>query len=215
MFLGEFYLCAHLRRYKSVANTKEQTTPLPPKHNVPIHTLWKERRRTRRQLPWTPGRELSSLNATSGPATNACVHAQLRVWLFATPWTVSRQAPPFMGFSRQEYWPLMRLLENSLPHFCALVFPLQMRKLKQLLKFNGSNSYFWAPPRFQALHGQEPDDVVPAVTDFSPLDSRPNRGQDNEASVQKGDVRAAARCVATGFTLSERREPPSFPESDV
>ena len=27
-------------------------------------------------------------------------HAQL----FATPWTVAHQAPPSMGFSRQEYW---------------------------------------------------------------------------------------------------------------
>ena len=26
------------------------------------------------------------------------------VWLFATPWTVACQAPPSMGFSRQEYW---------------------------------------------------------------------------------------------------------------
>ena len=27
-----------------------------------------------------------------------------RVWLFATPWTAAHQAPPPMGFSRQEYW---------------------------------------------------------------------------------------------------------------
>ena len=27
-----------------------------------------------------------------------------RVQLFATPWTVACQAPPSMGFSRQEYW---------------------------------------------------------------------------------------------------------------
>ena len=27
-----------------------------------------------------------------------------RVWLFATPWTVAYQAPPSVGFSRQEYW---------------------------------------------------------------------------------------------------------------
>ena len=27
-----------------------------------------------------------------------------RVQLFGTPWTVARQAPPSMGFSRQEYW---------------------------------------------------------------------------------------------------------------
>ena len=26
------------------------------------------------------------------------------VWLFVTPWTVAHQAPPSMGFSRQEYW---------------------------------------------------------------------------------------------------------------
>ena len=27
-----------------------------------------------------------------------------RVQLFVTPWTVAHQAPPPMGFSRQEYW---------------------------------------------------------------------------------------------------------------
>ena len=27
-----------------------------------------------------------------------------RVWLFATPGTVAYQAPPSMGFPRQEYW---------------------------------------------------------------------------------------------------------------
>ena len=26
------------------------------------------------------------------------------VRLFATPWTIAHQAPPSMGFSRQEYW---------------------------------------------------------------------------------------------------------------
>ena len=31
-----------------------------------------------------------------------------RVQLFVTPWTVACQAPPSMGFSRQEYW-------NALP----------------------------------------------------------------------------------------------------
>ena len=29
-----------------------------------------------------------------------------RVWLFSTPWTAAYQAPPSMGFSRQEYWSL-------------------------------------------------------------------------------------------------------------
>ena len=27
-----------------------------------------------------------------------------RVQLFATPWTIAHQAPPSIGFSRQEYW---------------------------------------------------------------------------------------------------------------
>jgi len=27
-----------------------------------------------------------------------------RVQLFGTPWTAAYQAPPSMGFSRQEYW---------------------------------------------------------------------------------------------------------------
>ena len=38
---------------------------------------------------WERGSEVKSLS---------------RVRLFATPWTVPYQAPPSMGFSRQEYW---------------------------------------------------------------------------------------------------------------
>ena len=33
-----------------------------------------------------------------------CVCVLSRVWLFATPWTVTHQAPLSMGFSGQEYW---------------------------------------------------------------------------------------------------------------
>ena len=33
-----------------------------------------------------------------------CVKSLSCVQLFATPWTVARQAPLSMGFSRQEYW---------------------------------------------------------------------------------------------------------------
>ena len=31
-------------------------------------------------------------------------HSLSHVWLSATPWMVALQAPPSMGFSRQEYW---------------------------------------------------------------------------------------------------------------
>ena len=41
--------------------------------------------------------------------SNACkwkvkVKSLSRVWLLATPWTAAHQAPPSVGFSRQEYW---------------------------------------------------------------------------------------------------------------
>ena len=35
---------------------------------------------------------------------NILVKSLSRVRLFVTPWTVAYQAPPSMGFSRQEYW---------------------------------------------------------------------------------------------------------------
>ena len=38
------------------------------------------------------------------------------VWLFTTPWTAAYQAPPSMGFSRQEYWsgvPLPSPIDNT------------------------------------------------------------------------------------------------------
>ena len=39
-----------------------------------------------------------------------------RVWLFATLWTVARQAPLFMGLLRQEYWSgLLFLTLGDLP----------------------------------------------------------------------------------------------------
>ena len=50
-----------------------------------------------------------------------------RIWLFATPWTVAYQAPPSMGFSRQEYW-------SGLP------FPSPGRKI------------FWPKIRTQVSH---------------------------------------------------------------
>ena len=50
-----------------------------------------------------------------------------RVQLLVTPWTAAYQAPPFMGFSRQEYWsglplpfPIFQLeLTNSMPHLSS------------------------------------------------------------------------------------------------
>ena len=41
-----------------------------------------------------------------------------RVQLFVTPWTVAYQAPPSIGFSRQEYW-------GGLPFPSPEIFPTQ------------------------------------------------------------------------------------------
>ena len=51
-----------------------------------------------RTLEWVA---ISSSNACKWKVT---VKSLSRVWLLATPWTVAHQAPPSMGFSRQEYW---------------------------------------------------------------------------------------------------------------
>ena len=42
-----------------------------------------------------------------------------RVWLLATPWTTAYQAPPSMGFSRQEYWSEVPLFKwSQIPLMC-------------------------------------------------------------------------------------------------
>ena len=51
-----------------------------------------------------------------------------RVWLLVTPWTAAYQAPPSMGFSRQEYWsevplPSLLLLLSCFSHVWLLVTP--------------------------------------------------------------------------------------------
>ena len=47
---------------------------------------------------------LQELAYLLGLFTRVKVKSLSLVQLFATPWTVAYQAPPSMGFSRQEYW---------------------------------------------------------------------------------------------------------------
>ena len=53
-----------------------------------------------------------------------------RVRLLVTPWTAAYQAPPFMGFSRQEYW-------SGLP----LPSPVMGVRLVIMLKKKGGGGY--------------------------------------------------------------------------
>ena len=48
----------------------------------------------------------------SGPVSP--VQSLSHVRLFTTPWTAANQAPPSMGFSRQEYWSRVPLLSLAL-----------------------------------------------------------------------------------------------------
>ena len=45
-----------------------------------------------------------------------------RVQLLATPWTAAHQAPPPMGFSRQEYWSGVPLLCRYKYHLLSIVW---------------------------------------------------------------------------------------------
>ena len=47
-------------------------------------------------------------------------------WLLATPWTAAHQAPPSMGFSRQEYW-------SGVPYARLTYFPPKwVKKIKEM-----------------------------------------------------------------------------------
>ena len=72
------------------------------------------------RTPVPLGRDFLSLQSVE-PAlkyTGLCMPSRFsRVRLFATLWTVARQAPLSMGFSRQEYWSgLPCLPPGDLPH---------------------------------------------------------------------------------------------------
>ena len=51
-----------------------------------------------------PGGSVVKNLPTNGGDAGEEVKLLNRVQLFATPWTVALQAPPSVGFSRQEYW---------------------------------------------------------------------------------------------------------------
>ena len=81
-----------------------------------------------------------------------------RVQLFATPWTVAYQAPPSMGFSRQEYWSGVPLaspvfISNTLifegkfefmeaPLLCSSVRLVSELQFSSLLNRNKNNGHF-------------------------------------------------------------------------
>ena len=53
---------------------------------------------------WNVDHEVHSTSSKIKYNLKVKVKSLSRVQLFVTPWTVARQVPPSMGFSRQEYW---------------------------------------------------------------------------------------------------------------
>ena len=63
-----------------------------------------------------------------------------RVQLLATPWTAAYQAPPSLGFSRQEYWNGVPLLSYSLvlePNFSEIHSFMEEGESQVLFERNG------------------------------------------------------------------------------
>ena len=96
------------------------------------------------------------------------LHHFSRVWLLVTLWTIVRQAPLSMGFSRQEYW-------SGLPFLLQGIFPTQRSNpsLLGLLDWQ-AGSLPLAPPRkhkifiptesFEVVKEWETTDAYHAIT---------------------------------------------------
>ena len=66
---------------------------------------------------WASVTEAHSLSSYSSKALEVKVKSLSRARLFVTPWTAAYQAPPPVGFSRQEYWSgVPCLLPKTLEH---------------------------------------------------------------------------------------------------
>ena len=73
-----------------------------------------------------------------------------RVWPSATPWTAAHQAPPSMGFSRQEYWSGVPLPSPRNTWSNSLIWPWSTEWIRQrLTEFCQENTLVTANTLFQ------------------------------------------------------------------
>ena len=84
------------------------------------------------------------------------------VRLFATPWTVACQAPPPMGFSRQEYWSGVPFPSPKEEPFQGLGPPNRFVLRKMLLLIDGS----FIPQDMAYDHHGSPSDFVLTLLPF-------------------------------------------------
>ena len=85
---------------------------------VPDSVQPHRRQPTRLPRPWdSPGKNTGVGCHFLLQCMKVKVKSLSRVWLLATPWTAAHQAPPPMGFSRQEYWSGVPLPSPNIPIF--------------------------------------------------------------------------------------------------
>ena len=65
-----------------------------------------------------------------------------RVRLLATPWTAAHQAPPFMGFSRQEYWSGVPLPSLGRCTILLKTKAINHRRITYQSSINGHRTFF-------------------------------------------------------------------------
>ena len=89
------------------------------------------RQPTRLRRPWdSPGKNTGVGCHFLLQCMKVKVKSCSRVRLFATPWTTAYQAPPSMGFSRQEYWsgvPLPSLIPTLWPSNYTLIYSREVK----------------------------------------------------------------------------------------
>ena len=86
------------------------------------------------------------------------------VRLFVTPWTAAHQAPPSMGFSRQEYWSGVPLPSPSVKHLTLINFKTVNYPERKHKIFKPFNLSF-------VLHMRKEEIQIPSICQTAPLES--------------------------------------------
>ena len=109
-------------------------------------------------LPWSDGAKLHII------CMKERVKSLRHVRLFATPWTTASQAPPSMGFSRQQYW-------SELPFPSPFYMTVWSRVSSISLAHKVPQSPHWAP--FRACWKSAARAAQPAVQPAAAVVSSP------------------------------------------
>ena len=103
-----------------------------------------------------------------------------RVWFLATPWTAAHQAPPSMGFFRQEYWsgmPLPFLVHYYVPDTVLGTWNTLANKTQRCRPFftfaSGTQVRpLVRKPGFHRLHGADKNKNIPnKLSSYSLMES--------------------------------------------